>query len=868
MASTDARPVPQKNVAYRVTFPILDADGDLVTGATGLDSEVSKDGGAFADCTNEATEIATSSGMYYLDLTATEMNADTVAVIVKSSGKTTPIVMYPEEAGDIRVNVTQVAGTTQTAGDIIADTNDIQARLPAALVSGRIDASVGAMAAGVVTAAAIATDAIDADAIADNAINAGAIAADAITAAKIADGAIDANTFAAGAINAAAIAADAITDAKVASDVTIASVTGAVGSVTGNVGGNVVGSIGSVATGGITAGSIAADAIGASELAADAVTEIQSGLATAAALTTVDTVVDAIQAKTDNLPSDPADASVVAGLISGLDAKLDTIDNFIDTEITSLITMLTGIVPVSGTIGATGNDTTHLHLSGLAYADDGINSMLLTIKDVSTGLFYSRWIEDFANTGDLATVATLPFTPEASVDLYWITPVRSDVTTAVDPASVRAAVGLASANLDTQLDALPTNAELATALGTADDAVLARLGTPAGASIAADIIDIEGKVDDLETRLGTPSNLGSGATVAANLADIEAQTDDIGAAGAGLTAVPWNAAWDTEVQSECADALATYDPPTHAELVSEINAVQSDIAALNNPSAATIADAVWDEDATGHQTQGTFGQAIGDPGADTDTIWALANTNLNATVGSRSSQTSVDDLPTNAELTTALGTADDAVLAQVALVKAKTDNLPSDPADQSAVEAAITAATSPLATAVNLATVAGYLDTEVAAILADTNELQTDWANGGRLDLILDARASQSSVDDLPTNAELATALAGADDPTLAAIAALNNLSQVQAQTAAAAALTAYDPPTRAEATADKDEVIVQVNANETKIDTVDTVVDAIKLKTDSLTFTSAGKVDANIKAVNSVAVDGTGVSGDEWGPV
>ena len=49
MASTDAKPVPQKNVAYRVTFPILDADGDLVTGATGLDSEVSKDGGTFAD---------------------------------------------------------------------------------------------------------------------------------------------------------------------------------------------------------------------------------------------------------------------------------------------------------------------------------------------------------------------------------------------------------------------------------------------------------------------------------------------------------------------------------------------------------------------------------------------------------------------------------------------------------------------------------------------------------------------------------------------------------------------------------------------------------------------------------------------------
>jgi hypothetical protein len=50
-----------------------------------------------------------------------------------------------------------------------------------------------------------------------------------------------------------------------------------------------------------------------------------------------------------------------------------------------------------------------------------------------------------------------------------------------------------------------------------------------------------------------------------------------------------------------------------------------------------------------------------------------------------------------------------------------------------------------VATATNLATVAGYLDTEVAAILADTNELQTDWANGGRLDTILDTAASPSA---------------------------------------------------------------------------------------------------------------------------
>lgn len=73
-------------------------------------------------------------------------------------------------AGRAEVNTSHVGGTLQTAGDIIGDTNDIQARLPAALVGGRMDSSVGSMAAGTVTAAAIATGAIDADALAADAV--------------------------------------------------------------------------------------------------------------------------------------------------------------------------------------------------------------------------------------------------------------------------------------------------------------------------------------------------------------------------------------------------------------------------------------------------------------------------------------------------------------------------------------------------------------------------------------------------------------------------------------------------------------------------------------------------------------------------
>lgn len=116
------------------------------------------------------------------------------------------------------------------------------------------------------------------------AITAGVIATDAIGAAELADGAITAATFAAGAIDATAIAT----------------------------------------------GAIDADAI-----AADAVTEIQSGLATAAALDAVDNFIDtevaAIKAVTDLLPDGGALTSLAT------QASVNTIDDFLDTEVASIL---------------------------------------------------------------------------------------------------------------------------------------------------------------------------------------------------------------------------------------------------------------------------------------------------------------------------------------------------------------------------------------------------------------------------------------------------------------------------------------------------------------------------------------------------
>lgn len=107
---------------------------------------------------------------------------------------------------------------------------------------------------------------------------------------------------------------------------------------------------------------------------------------------------------------------------------------------------------------------------------------------------------------------------------------------------------------------------------------------------------------------------------------------------------------------------------------------------------------------------------------------------------------------------------------------------------------------------------AGGLDLD--AKLANTNEITaarmgalTDWIDGGRLDLILDARASQASVDTI-------------------------------------------------------DDLL------DTEVAAIKTVVDAIKAKTDSLTFTVVGIADVNIQYVNDVQIQGDGQSGTEWGPV
>lgn len=82
-----------------------------------------------------------------------------------------------------------------------SDTDNIQTRLPAALVGGRMDASVGVIATGAIVAGSFSAGAIDATAIANGAIDAATFAAGAIDATAIATGAIDADALATDAVN-------------------------------------------------------------------------------------------------------------------------------------------------------------------------------------------------------------------------------------------------------------------------------------------------------------------------------------------------------------------------------------------------------------------------------------------------------------------------------------------------------------------------------------------------------------------------------------------------------------------------------------------------------------------------------------------
>lgn len=243
----------------------------------------------------------------------------------------------------------------------------------------------------------------------------------------------------------------------------------------------------------------------------------------------------------------------------------------------------------------------------------------------------------------------------------------------------------------------------------------------------------------------TAGHVGAGSTGAA-LTDIladtnELQTDDVPGLIAALNdptaAAIADAVLDEALSGHVAagslgKAIADIESDATA-ILADTNELQTDdvpglIAALNDPTAAAIADAVLDEALSGHVTAGTLGKAVAD--IETDATAILADT---STLEARASETRLAELdPAN-------------IPADLDVAKTNTEN-----------------------------------------ILTDTDELQIDLTDGGRLDLILDAILVDTGTTVPATIAAINTKLgtpAGVDMSTdIAAIQADTNAIEVDTQ--------------------------------------------------------------------------------------
>lgn len=287
--------------------------------------------------------------------------------------------------------------------------------------------------------------------------------------------------------------------------------------------------------------------------------------------------------------------------------------------------------------------------------------------------------------------------------------------------------------------------------------------------------------------------------------DIDAilvDTAEIGAAGAGLTAVPWNAAWDAEVQSECTDALNVYDPPTKTEMDSAFTEIKG---------------ATW---ASGTDTLEHIRDKLTDIETDTQAI-----------------ETDTQDLQTQ------IGTAG-------AGLTAVPWNASWDAEVQSEVQDALEA--NNLDHLCKVATAAA----DMTAELVDNTILSRIIASGDTsvfdptTDSLQDIR---DKLTDIETDTQDLQTQVGTAGDGLTGVP-WNAAWDAEVQSECTDALNTYDPPTKAEM--DTGHGLL---ATEAKQDTIDTVVDAIKVVTDNLP--DSGALTTLLSNVAAILAD-TGTDG------
>jgi hypothetical protein len=367
--------------------------------------------------------------------------------------------------------------------------------------------------------------------------------------------------------------------------------------------------------------------------------------------------------------------------------------------------------------------------------------------------------------------------------------------------------------------------------------VYSRIGAPAGASVSADIATVAGYVDT-------------------EVAAIKAKTDQ-------LTFTVSN-----QVDVNVVDWKGSAAPAMTGDAYARIGANGAGLTAIGDTRIAHLdADVSTRSTYAGADTSGTTTLL----GRLTSTRAGLLD-HLDADISSRMATFSYT-APDNAGITA---------------IKTKTDNLPSDPADQSLIIAATDSLSGQISGLNNLSQAdirnavglaSANLDSQIASLataagLSDLSDgisasftaLQSHgdgaWSTATGFST-LDASDVSAAVWDVAMADHLGAGTTGdaifqagvhapsADskaDTIIADIAALNNLSaaDVNAEVDTAIADAALATAANLAATDDK--------------------VDAVKTKTDSLAFTG-GAVDANIEKVNGVTVQGAGTTGNEWRP-
>jgi hypothetical protein len=508
-------------------------------------------------------------------------------------------------------------GTTLQAelDGIQADTEDIQTRLPAALISGRIDASVGAMADDTLTASALAADAV-------TEIQSG-LALESTSQSILTD---TAEIGVAGAGLTSIASQSSVNDIPTVSEFearTLVSANYATSSNLSIVDSKVNDITMIVGTSGVVVNSASKSGYSLSSSGLDGVVfdtnvlaqiegEVEDGLILYGASThSADDVWDV--ATSGHLTSgttgkalsdsgsagDPWSSSLPgaynpgeAGYIVGTN-----IDALITSRLASSdITLNSGKVTVG-----TNEDKTNYYIatSGIVAATLSADSITKIQNNLATSASQTT-IEGKIDTVDTVVDAIKVVTDKVDDTLEDDGGIFRFTTNALE----QGPVGSGSSS-DPWLTTLPgtyTSGQAGYILGTnMDTAISSRSSQTSVDDISDKVVYTSGLIEDIpntsefEARtiiandyvvvgdLGTVQTGDSYAIVAdgaygnsaikTNVDSIKSITDVITSSGVGLTNIPWNNNWDTEVQSEVTDALNAYDPPTKSELDSSVTSI-------------------------------------------------------------------------------------------------------------------------------------------------------------------------------------------------------------------------------------------------------------------------------------------------------